>query len=296
MGSRFATGVRVRTALAMVVLVPTVGWTALHASFGPSGDWTLAQTGVAARVHDTAGPTADVAPVEVVTAAVALPAAPTHPVTDAPLPNGPASLLWRDGDDVYRGVHYIARWDATTDTWQPVSPNLTEDEEAGAPGSGIDGITALAHAEGAWYVGTLAGVVNIQLPGQPWYRLVGGLPYRTVTAAVIFPTARGGRTAAIGYGGYASATPDAPGHVYRTTDGGQHWADITENLPDAPVESLHIVQTGQNAQTGWTLLAEVEGRWYQWQGRQWGLWVHDGNGAPTGYEVLAHPLVHLVHV
>ena len=48
------------------------------------------------------------------------------------------------------------------------------------------------------------------------------------------------RTAYVGYNGYNAATPHQPGHVFKTTDAGQSWTDISGNLPDNPVNSLTI--------------------------------------------------------
>jgi uncharacterized repeat protein (TIGR01451 family) len=46
------------------------------------------------------------------------------------------------------------------------------------------------------------------------------------------------RVAYVGYNGFDAATPKTPGHVFKTTDGGQHWTNVTGTLPDAPVNSL----------------------------------------------------------
>src|SRR5262249_25195829 len=47
-------------------------------------------------------------------------------------------------------------------------------------------------------------------------------------------------------GSFNAATPQTPGHVFKTTDGGQSWTDIsvgtdpTQTLPDSPVNSILI--------------------------------------------------------
>jgi uncharacterized repeat protein (TIGR01451 family) len=48
------------------------------------------------------------------------------------------------------------------------------------------------------------------------------------------------RVAYIAYNGYNAATPHQPGHVFKTTDAGESWTDISGNLPDNPVNSLTI--------------------------------------------------------
>jgi uncharacterized repeat protein (TIGR01451 family) len=46
------------------------------------------------------------------------------------------------------------------------------------------------------------------------------------------------RIAYIAYNGFNAATPHQPGHVFKTTDAGQSWTDISGNLPDTPVNSI----------------------------------------------------------
>jgi uncharacterized repeat protein (TIGR01451 family) len=48
------------------------------------------------------------------------------------------------------------------------------------------------------------------------------------------------RVAYIAYNGYNAATPHQPGHVFKTTDAGASWKDISGNLPDNPVNSISI--------------------------------------------------------
>jgi uncharacterized repeat protein (TIGR01451 family) len=40
------------------------------------------------------------------------------------------------------------------------------------------------------------------------------------------------------YNGFSLATPGNPGHVFRTKDGGQTWTNISNNLPDIPINSI----------------------------------------------------------
>jgi hypothetical protein len=176
---------------------------------------------------------------------------------DAPLPNGPAPLYWTDGGETYRAVHFVAKWNKETHKWEQISPDLTQAFNPAADGYGIDGITAVAQSGTAWYVGTLAGSVAVKT-GAEWEDKSFGLPPRTVTAIAICPDVGGGTMAAVGFGGYGTATPDLPGHVYVTFDAGDHWMDVTGDLPDAPVQSLHFARQQGRTQ----LLVRVEGKWY----------------------------------
>jgi uncharacterized repeat protein (TIGR01451 family) len=48
------------------------------------------------------------------------------------------------------------------------------------------------------------------------------------------------RIAYVAFNGYNAATPHQPGHVFKTTDAGGSWSDISGNLPDNPVNSITI--------------------------------------------------------
>ncbi|MCL6594236.1 MAG: hypothetical protein K6T31_09695, partial [Alicyclobacillus sp.] len=180
--------------------------------------------------------------------------------------NGPAPWLWQTAGQRYRAAHFVAVWDPQRAAWLAVSPDVTEAFTPGTPGYGIDGITALAQQGGVWYTGTLAGEVCVAQPGRPWAKVTAPLPDRTVTALAICPNPADGRVAAAGFGGYSSATPDQPGHVYVTLDGGQTWQDVSAGLPDQPVQALQFQTAGgHSALTVW-----MDGRAYQWSGA--GIW------------------------
>jgi hypothetical protein len=191
--------------------------------------------------------------------------------SDAPLPNGPAPVYWTDGQQMYRAVHFISKWNSKTSSWQQISPDLTEAAVAGSEGYRVDGITALSKLGSTWYVGTLAGSLSVGVNGH-WQDRSFGLPNRTITAIAICPDKPDGDAAVVGFDGYSAATPDLPGHVYETFDGGTQWTDISGNLPDAPVQSLHFVGRHGASQ----LVANVQGQWYAMEHR--GHWVQ-WNGA-----------------
>jgi hypothetical protein len=154
-------------------------------------------------------------------------------------------------------VHFVAKWNDATQTWDRISPDLTQAFNVAADGYGIDGITAIARSGATWYVGTLAGSLSVKT-GAQWENKSFGLPPRTVTAIAICPDVPDGKLAAVGFDGYSAATPDLPGHVYVTLDAGDHWIDMTGDLPDAPVQSLHFIRQGGRS----TLLVRVKNNWY----------------------------------
>ncbi len=64
------------------------------------------------------------------------------------------------------------------------------------------------------------------------------LPGRFGTTVVIHPTDP--LTAYVGFSGFNDGTPGTPGHIFKTTDGGATWTDVTGNLPDTPVNAIAI--------------------------------------------------------
>jgi uncharacterized repeat protein (TIGR01451 family) len=131
-------------------------------------------------------------------------------------------------------------------TWKAISPDLT----SGCPGPAPNGgrgcvISALGIGGGtAAYAGTEEGYVwtspDAQTADTPTWTQDDAkaktLPHRPVATFAVDRSNY--RTAYVGYNGFDAATPKTPGHVFKTTDGGRSWRNITTNLPDAPVNSL----------------------------------------------------------
>jgi uncharacterized repeat protein (TIGR01451 family) len=134
----------------------------------------------------------------------------------------------------------------TTAHWTPISTDLTSGCTGTAPnGARTCAISAIGVGGGtAAYVGTLDGLVWVSPDAQSadtptWVQVdtkKNKLPNRPV--ATIAVDRSNYRTAYIGYNGYDEATPHTPGHVFATSDGGQSWANITGDLPNAPVNSI----------------------------------------------------------
>jgi uncharacterized repeat protein (TIGR01451 family) len=102
----------------------------------------------------------------------------------------------------------------------------------------------------AVYTGSLDGLVYLSTDAQvnsnpSWTRLdLGKLPKRPVTQIAVDRSNY--RIAYVAYSSFNASTPSRPGHVFRTQDGGQTWADISGNLPDAPVNSVILVPSFAN--------------------------------------------------
>jgi uncharacterized repeat protein (TIGR01451 family) len=130
--------------------------------------------------------------------------------------------------------------------WKIISPDLTTGCEGPAPNGGrLCGISAVGVGGGnAVYTGSEEGLIHVSADAQvsdiPTWKRVDSrgrvLPNRPVATFAVDRSNY--RIAYAGYNGFDEATPKTPGHVFKTTDGGDHWTDITGNLPDTPVNSL----------------------------------------------------------
>jgi uncharacterized repeat protein (TIGR01451 family) len=162
--------------------------------------------------------------------------------------------------------------------WKGISGDLTTGCTGPAPnGARNCTISALGVAAGApaLYVGTLDGLLHLTTNAyddMPTFQrldnLVGSiLPARPVADIAVDKSDY--RLAYVAYNSFSAATPGKPGHIFKTTDGGQTWTDVSGNLPDVPVNSLvlepsnpNIIYAGTdvgpmvttNGGTTWTLL------------------------------------------
>jgi uncharacterized repeat protein (TIGR01451 family) len=134
-----------------------------------------------------------------------------------------------------------------------ISPDLSTGCTGSAP-NGARGcfISAIGLAQGGdgVYVGTDDGVVSVSpnavTSGSPTWTRVGqnSLPNRPITQFAVDRS--NWRTAYASYAGFGAATPRNRGHVFKTTDGGRHWDDISGRLPDVPVNSVILDPSDDN--------------------------------------------------
>lgn len=128
--------------------------------------------------------------------------------------------------------------------WKAISPDLT----SGCPGTAPNGargclVGAIGVGGGnAVYVGTDDGLLWIAKDGltssnPTWVRLdQNGLPKRPVAEIKVDPSNY--RIAYVAYNGFNAATPGTPGHLFKTTDAGAHWTNISGNIPDSPLNTV----------------------------------------------------------
>jgi uncharacterized protein (TIGR03437 family) len=123
-------------------------------------------------------------------------------------------------------------------SWFPISPDLT-----GGNGATITAIVVAPSDPNIVYAGTFDGrvqVTNNALDGvtASWTNRAAGLAARTVTSITVDPI--DASTAYVTYSGFLNSNVKPSRHVFKTTDAGAKWTDISGNLPDLPVNSLAV--------------------------------------------------------
>lgn len=147
---------------------------------------------------------------------------------------------------LYLGAHKIYKSTDHAESWIAISDDLTNGDLNSADQSTnrwvFGTITSIAVSllnTNIIYAGTDDGNVwiNTQESGnENWVKISENLPNRWVTCIATDPYDE--NTAYITYSGirYFDHVP----HVYKTTDLGQTWTDISGNLPDFPVNNIQI--------------------------------------------------------
>lgn len=137
---------------------------------------------------------------------------------------------------MYYGTFRVYRSTNQSDSWEAISPDLTNGDQGGNFGT-ITTIAVAPSNPNVIYVGTDDANVWVTLnQGLGWTNVSATLPNRWVTRVAVDPTDH-----EIAYATFSGRRWDEQiGHVYRTTDAGATWTDITGNLPDAPVNAIAI--------------------------------------------------------
>jgi uncharacterized protein (TIGR03437 family) len=121
--------------------------------------------------------------------------------------------------------------------WSAISGDLTA-----AAGSGLKAISVAPSDGNTIYVGNDRGKLQtttnaLDKAGAVWVDRSAGLPNRALTHIAVDPL--NPATAYVTFSGFASGSA-APGYIFKTTDNGATWQNITGNLPATPVNDLVI--------------------------------------------------------
>jgi uncharacterized protein (TIGR03437 family) len=141
-------------------------------------------------------------------------------------PSNPKRLFFGT-ERVYRSVDGAG-------SWSPISENLAKN------GATITSLAVSASDPNTIYAGTSDGNVYVtQNAGDPtlafWAKLSTGLPSRAISSiAIDTADPLSATVATLDY----SIDSDKLGHVFRTTNSGVTWKDISGNLPNFPVYTI----------------------------------------------------------
>ena len=145
-------------------------------------------------------------------------------------PNEPSTLYF-GSNKLYKSTNRAV-------SWIPISNDLT-----GGPGPGnlayhtLTTISVSPVNNKIIYTGSDDGSVYVTIDsGENWEDISDGLPERWITRVAADPIDEG--VAFVTISGYR--WDEFLPHVYKTTDFGQTWEDVSSNLPEAPVNDIII--------------------------------------------------------
>jgi photosystem II stability/assembly factor-like uncharacterized protein len=141
-------------------------------------------------------------------------------------------------EKLYLGSHRVYKTINRAVQWAAISPDLTNGPPGGNQVYGtISTIAAAASDSNVVYAGTDDGNVWVTLDGGVnWTHISSSLPVRWITRVAVDPF--NSMIAYVTLSGYRY--DEYLPHVYRTTDAGTSWQDISSNLPDAPVNDIIV--------------------------------------------------------
>src|SRR5262249_12069832 len=134
---------------------------------------------------------------------------------------------------LYIGSNRIYRTSDRGDHWSPVSDFLNKTQEGA-----VQSIAIAPTDSNTIYVGTSEGTVWATTDGASTWADVTGSQFspRIVKRLAVDPSDP--KTVYAVFSGFNVETPDTPGHVFVSHDGGSNWDDLSYNLPDAPLSAV----------------------------------------------------------
>jgi photosystem II stability/assembly factor-like uncharacterized protein len=136
--------------------------------------------------------------------------------------------------NLYLGTYRLYQTTDRAGRWTPISPDLTN-------GGTVSAIAVAPSNSNTVYTGSDDGIVAVSTnalsgTGSYWFN-ISTAAARAIMDIAVDPVSS--TTAYVTYGGF-SGFVDTVGHVFKTTNGGVSWTDISSNLPNIPVTSIVI--------------------------------------------------------
>lgn len=140
---------------------------------------------------------------------------------------------------LYFGTYRVYQTADSALNWMPISGDLTN-----STGSVITTIGVAPGNSDVVYIGSSNSKVQVTTnaglgAGATWLDVSSGLPPRFVTQVSVDPL--NPATAIVTFSGFSGfLSGDTQGHIFRTTNSGVTWTDISGNLPNIPVNDVVI--------------------------------------------------------
>jgi photosystem II stability/assembly factor-like uncharacterized protein len=140
---------------------------------------------------------------------------------------------------VYHGMNYLFRSMHRGDSWDRISPDLTYDDPdkyGDIPYQTLFSIAESRFKFGLLYVGTDDGRVwRSDNGGEDWREINRGIPYQKWVAELV---ASKYDEATVFMAQNGKRDDDFAPYLWKSTDYGEHWASIVNNLPSGPVNVI----------------------------------------------------------
>ena len=143
---------------------------------------------------------------------------------------------------LYYGTNHVYRTTNGANSWTSISPDLTEGMTGTRAGT-VSTISVSPQNTNIIWAGTSDSHIWVSTNnGEDWDDVSDDLPHRWVSRIIADPLDE--NTAYATFTGLKWADPEP--HVFRTTDAGESWEDISSNLPDAPVNAFVVDHIDNN--------------------------------------------------
>jgi photosystem II stability/assembly factor-like uncharacterized protein len=148
---------------------------------------------------------------------------------------------------IYHGMQYLFRSRDRGDTFEKISPDLTyniKSEMGDIPYQTLFSISESPFKFGLIYVGTDDGKVHItKNGGESWKEIMKGLPYRKWVSRIVASAFNMGTVYMTQNG---KRDDDFAAYVWKSTNFGENWVDITGNIPLGPVNVIREHPNNRN--------------------------------------------------
>jgi len=191
-----------------------------------------------------------------------------------------------NSNTLYYGTDRVYRTTNGANSWTAISPDLTD----GIPGTRLGTVSTIGVSpvlSGVIWAGTDDSHVWYTVDGGiNWTDVSASLPYRWVTRVI--PDPQSETAAYVTFSGLK--WKDSQPHVFKTTDLGQTWTDISSNLPDAPINAFAV----DPINTDWLFVGTDLGAYYSFNGGNSWIYISPDLPIVSVYDMKIHPTGHFL--